>query len=76
MLCTVRHAAECQTALSPPIIEAAIGNFTDSFSLARLEDACSGVSRDMIRRVLRNLQAGGNVECLGRGSGAAWRKRR
>lgn len=58
------------------LIEAAIGSFPGSFSLAQLGDACPGVSRDMIRRVLRNLQAGGNVECLGRGPGAAWRKKR
>ncbi|MGA2261841.1 MAG: Fic family protein [Acidobacteriota bacterium] len=58
------------------LIETAISNFPGSFSLTQLEDACPGVSRDMIRRVLRNLQAGGNVECLGRGPGAAWRKKR
>ena len=58
------------------IIEAAINNFSGSFSLSQLEEACPGVSRDMIRRVLRNLKAAGTVECLGRGPGAAWRKKR
>jgi Fic family protein len=58
------------------LIEAAVGSFPGSFSVTQLEDACPGVSRDMIRRILRNLQANGSVECLGRGPGAAWRKKR
>ena len=36
--------------------------------------ACPGVSRDMVHRVLRNLKAQGDVECLGRGPSALWRK--
>ena len=58
------------------IIEAAVNNFPGSLSLTQLEDACPGVSRDMIRKVLRNLQVKNMVECLGRGPGAAWRKKR
>jgi DNA-binding FadR family transcriptional regulator len=34
-----------------------------------------GVSRDMVRKVLRNLQKSGFVECLGRDPGAVWRKK-
>ena len=41
-----------------------------------LERACPVVSRDMIRRVLRQLKKDGRVECLGRGPGALWRKKR
>ena len=40
-----------------------------------LERLCPGVSRDMIRIVLRDLKAAGRVECLGRGPGAKWQKR-
>jgi hypothetical protein len=29
----------------------------------------------MIRRVLRELQKAGKVECLGRGPGAPWRRK-
>lgn len=29
----------------------------------------------MIRRVLRDLQKAGQVTCLGRGSGAPWRRK-
>ena len=45
------------------------------FSLVDLERACPGVSRDMIRKLLRRFQAEGAVECIGRGPGARWRKR-
>ncbi len=46
-----------------------------AFSLSDLERECPGVSRDMIRRVLRQLQKEEKVECLGRGPGALWAKR-
>jgi Fic family protein len=57
------------------IIEAAVDAFSKSFALAELERACPGISRDMVRRVLRDLQKAGRVECLGRGSGARWQRR-
>jgi Fic family protein len=58
------------------LIKAAIGSYEGEFSLSDLERACPGVSRDMVRRVLRELQGLGEVECLGRGPGALWRKKR
>jgi Fic family protein len=45
------------------------------FTLAELEQACPGVSRDMIRRVLREERKAGRVECRGRGPGAEWVKK-
>lgn len=57
------------------MIEAAVNAMPDEFTLNRLEHVCPGVSRDMIRRVLRGLQRAGRVECLGRGPGATWRKK-
>ncbi len=57
------------------MIEAAINGFSSEFTLTQLEHACPGVSRDMIRRVLRELQKVGRVQCLGRGPGAAWQRR-
>lgn len=57
------------------LIEKAVGDFSAEFSVKDLETACPGVSRDMIRKVLRDLQAQGAVECLGRGPGARWRKK-
>lgn len=57
------------------LVEAAIEGFPGEFTLADLERACPGVSRDMIRRVLRDLQRAGRVACLGRGPGARWRRK-
>jgi Fic family protein len=56
-------------------VEAAVKAFSGTFTLHELERACMGVSRDMVRKVLRNLQKAGFVECLGRGPGAVWEKR-
>ncbi len=43
------------------------------FALSQPEQACPGVSRDMVRRVLRE-QSGKLVVCRGRGRGAIWVK--
>ncbi|MBN1841075.1 MAG: Fic family protein [Deltaproteobacteria bacterium] len=61
-----------KTELVKDAIERRFGEFT----LSDLEITCPGVSRDMIRRVLQELQKQGMVECLGRGPGAPWRKNR
>jgi len=45
------------------------------FTISELEQICQGVSRDMVRRVLREQQTAGVVECRGRGPGAAWMKK-
>lgn len=55
---------------------AAIEAFVGDFSVAQLELRCPGVSRDMVRRVLRERQSAGKVESLGRGPAAKWRKKR
>lgn len=57
------------------LITAAIGRFPGEFTLAQIERACPGVSRDMIRWVLRTLRLAGVVECAGRGPAARWRRR-
>ncbi|MDA8088094.1 MAG: Fic family protein [Nitrospiraceae bacterium] len=57
------------------LIKSAIDSFAGEFTLTELERVCPGVSRDMIRRVLKELQGKKEVECLGRGPGALWRKR-
>ncbi|MBF0108473.1 MAG: Fic family protein [Magnetococcales bacterium] len=56
-------------------VHAAIEQFAGEFSIAQLELRCPGVSRDMVRRVLREQQATGKIECLGRGPAAKWRKK-
>jgi Fic family protein len=57
------------------LVESAIKAFSGEFTLNDLERACPGVSRDMVRRVLRSLQKVKRIECLGRGPGASWRKK-
>lgn len=57
------------------LVEKTIKSLSGEFTLALLEQACPGVSHDMLRKILRNLQQSGQVECLGRGPGAAWKKR-
>lgn len=52
----------------------ALEQLPTEFTLAQLEQACPGVSRDMVRRVLAG-QKGKTVECIGRGPGARWIKK-
>ena len=56
-------------------VGAAVKAFAGTFTLHELERVCLGVSRDMVRKVLRDLQKAGFVECLGRGPGAVWQKK-
>jgi Fic family protein len=57
------------------VIVAGIERQTGDFTVAEIERACPGVSRDMVRYVLRDLADAGTVECVGRGPGAPWRKK-
>jgi Fic family protein len=57
------------------MVEHAIETISGEFGITDLERRCPGVSRDMIRLLLRELKAAGRIECLGRGPGAKWRKR-
>lgn len=43
-----------------------------SFRISELEQSCPGVSRDMVRHVLREQQELRRITCVGRGAGAAW----
>jgi len=56
------------------LVIAAIENLPHQFTLAELEQACPGVSRDMVRKVLRDMQKQDAVTCSGRGPGATWEK--
>jgi hypothetical protein len=57
------------------LVEAALESFLGDFTLADIERACPGVSRDLIRRLLWQKQKDGLLECLNRGPGAVWRKK-
>jgi Fic family protein len=58
------------------LIIAAVDAMSRDFTVTELEQACPGVSRDMLRRVLGQLRRSGRLECRGRGPAARWRKKR
>ena len=57
------------------LVLAAINRFTGEFTVSQVTQACPGVSRDMVRRVLREQQSVQSVECQGRGPAARWFKK-
>ena len=67
----VRAERGAKTAL----VKGAVSRTDGLFTLSDIESQCPGVSRDMIRRVLWDMQKSGGVECVKRGPGATWRKR-
>jgi hypothetical protein len=44
------------------------------FAISDIESECPGISRDMIRVVLRKLRDEGVLELQGHGRGAKWKK--
>lgn len=55
-------------------VHAAIGRAPGPFTVSGIQRACPGVGLDLIRRLLKQLQTEGTVECLGRGRKASWRR--
>ena len=53
----------------------AINSLPREFSIKELQERCPTVSIDLIRRVLRQEREAGNLERLGQGVTARWRKR-
>ncbi|GFE78327.1 cell division protein Fic [Steroidobacter agaridevorans] len=47
---------------------------TPPFSISEIEDACPGISRDMVRVVLRAMKTEGLIVPTGKGRGAKWAK--
>jgi Fic family protein len=56
------------------LIEGAVARRRGSFTISEMEDDCPGVSRDMIRYVLRRMRDQGLLRVEGRGRGARWVK--
>jgi len=56
------------------LIMRTIARTSGPFRVADIQRECPGVSLDMIRQVLKNLRSLKEVECLGRGQTAQWRK--
>jgi len=67
----VPHPRGEKTALVRDII----GSLSGSFNVAEIQQKCPGVGIDMIRRVLKDMQADGAVECIIRGRDARWQKK-
>jgi Fic family protein len=44
------------------------------FSISEFEEACPGVSRDMVRLVLPAMKSEGTIESTGKGRGAKWKR--
>lgn len=57
------------------MVHHAIHAIGSDFTVADIEKKCPAVSRDMIRIVLKTMQKSGEVECVGRGPGALWKKK-
>lgn len=55
------------------LIESTVSS--NRITVSDLERAGPSVSRDMVRRILRQLKEVGRVEPLGRGPGAQWQRR-
>jgi Fic family protein len=56
------------------MVMSALERLPQEFTVAQLQQACPGVSRELVRRLLAG-QKGKSVDCIGRGPGAKWRKR-
>ena len=54
------------------LVEQAVARLSEGFTLADVQRACPGVSRDMVRKVLKALRGHGRLSCSGRGPGARW----
>ena len=55
-------------------VRQAIASFGMPFHITALQKKCPEVSLDMIRKVLKDMRAAGEIECIGKGKHAQWRK--
>ena len=62
-------------AKSEMVLDAIRATFGE-FSVKELQARCPHVGIDLIRRILREQRQAGNLECLGRGPDARWRRLR
>jgi Fic family protein len=56
------------------LIVAAVEGKAREFSVSDIQDACPGVSIDLIRLTFKKLRADGGIECIGMGRNAKWRR--
>ena len=51
-----------------------LNNIQGQFSVQDIHNLCPGVSLDMIRKILRDERSKGNLECIGMGRDAKWKR--
>ncbi len=56
------------------LIRAAVNRRISSFSISDIESDCPGISRDMIRQVLRKMRDEGEIVVSSSGRGAMWQR--
>lgn len=56
------------------MVKNAIAGFVSDFTVSDIQQACPLVSIDMIRHILKQLKADGQIEIISRGQHARWRK--
>ena len=54
------------------LIRQAVERRTGPFAISDIESDCPGISRDMVRLVLRQLRDEGRISSTGKGRGAKW----
>ncbi len=64
----IQDAPGAKTAL----VERAVRRRLKPFAISDIEAECPGVSRDMVRHVLRRMRGRGEIEVRGRGRAAKW----
>lgn len=57
-------------------VRKAVGRKTGPFSISEIERECSGTSRDMVRRVLRQLRDEEAIFSTGKGRNAKWQRKK
>lgn len=56
-------------------IVASVNKKIGLFSISEIEKECPGVSRDMVRKILRELRNKGVIKAIGTGRNAKWVKK-
>ena len=75
-----REFEQRASSIKPPrgakreIVTQAINSQLGEFSISEIERLCSGISRDMIRVVFRQLQKEKKIMCFGKGQSAKWKR--
>ena len=57
-------------------IKQAVSRRTAPFAISDIEADCPGISREMVRKVLRELRDNGVIELQGKGRGARWLRKK